>query len=364
MSEPISFLSYYYCMMMGSFMFIWILSGCSYEHPSYENICISNIDRSIREFSLDSEDPHHRVSGDRKKLLNSSTIKYNASDSGYHHDYNYGNKGSYSSCCYVVKPGDTLFYIAWITGNNCHILAQKNNISINSVLKVGQILQVGGDNEQLNDRFFRKSMQHNQNRNFDQKCNVSFCLNSCKSGSCSDNSIDGNVNGNIHHMLNKNFINLLSSSNQDFSISSSKNIASVNKEKKVELNVVNKSRIVWTWPTYGSIISSFSSLNGGNKGIDISGKLGQPIFSVASGKVVYAGNALVGYGNLIIVKHNDDFLSTYSHNETILVSEQQYVKGGQKIATMGSSDSDVIKLYFEIRYKGKSVDPLYYLPKR
>ncbi|WP_025474356.1 murein hydrolase activator NlpD, partial [Yersinia pestis] len=120
----------------------------------------------------------------------------------------------------------------------------------------------------------------------------------------------------------------------------------------------------WRWPTDGKTIDSFSASEGGNKGIDIAGSRGQPILATASGRVVYAGNALRGYGNLIIIKHNDDYLSAYAHNDTMLVREQQEVKAGQKIATMGSTGTSSVRLHFEIRYKGKSVNPLRYLPQR
>ncbi|WP_433977414.1 peptidoglycan DD-metalloendopeptidase family protein [Erwinia sp. E_sp_B01_9] len=114
----------------------------------------------------------------------------------------------------------------------------------------------------------------------------------------------------------------------------------------------------------GKIIDNFSASEGGNKGVDIAGSRGQPVISTASGRVVYAGNALRGYGNLIIIKHNDDYLSAYAHNDTMLVREQQEVKAGQKIATMGSTGTSSVRLHFEIRYKGKSVNPLRYLPQR
>ncbi len=95
----------------------------------------------------------------------------------------------------------------------------------------------------------------------------------------------------------------------------------------------------WRWPTDGKVIENFSGAEGGNKGIDIAGSKGQAIVATADGRVVYAGNALRGYGNLIIIKHNDDYLSAYAHNDTMLVREQQEVKAGQKIATMGSGRS-------------------------
>lgn len=101
-----------------------------------------------------------------------------------------------------------------------------------------------------------------------------------------------------------------------------------------------------------------------NKGLDIGGKAGDPVLAAADGRVVYAGAGLRGYGNLIILKHNNTYLSAYAHNQTLLVKEDQTVRKGQKIAEMGSSDSDRVKLHFEIRRQGKPVDPARYLPMR
>jgi len=101
-----------------------------------------------------------------------------------------------------------------------------------------------------------------------------------------------------------------------------------------------------------------------NKGLDIGGKVGDPVLAAADGRVVYAGAGLRGYGNLIILKHNNTYLSAYAHNQTLLVKEDQSVRKGQKIAEMGSSDADRVKLHFEIRRQGKPVDPARYLPMR
>ncbi len=119
----------------------------------------------------------------------------------------------------------------------------------------------------------------------------------------------------------------------------------------------------WNWPTKGKVIRTYSSRLGGNKGIDIAGKIGQPVLAASSGKVVYSGNGLAGYGNLIIVKHSEQFLSAYAHNKRLFVKEGGEVKRGEKIAELGKSGTTEPKLHFEIRYKGKPVDPLKYLPK-
>jgi lipoprotein NlpD len=120
----------------------------------------------------------------------------------------------------------------------------------------------------------------------------------------------------------------------------------------------------WQWPSSGKLIAQFQGETGLNKGIDISGKLGEPVLAAASGRVVYAGSGLSGYGKLLIIKHNETFLSAYAHNDEIAVKEGDLVKGGQKVADMGSSGTDRVKLHFEIRSDGSPVDPLRYLPKR
>jgi lipoprotein NlpD len=119
----------------------------------------------------------------------------------------------------------------------------------------------------------------------------------------------------------------------------------------------------WMWPTTsGAVLAGFDEVK--NKGLDLGGKAGDSVLAAMDGRVVYSGSGLRGYGNLIILKHNDTFLSAYAHNQTLLVKEDQSVVKGQKIAEMGQSDSDKVKLHFEIRKQGKPVDPTQYLPKR
>lgn len=120
----------------------------------------------------------------------------------------------------------------------------------------------------------------------------------------------------------------------------------------------------WKWPSNGRLIGYFSTKKPVNKGIDIDGSLGESVLAAAAGTVVYAGQGLRGYGNLVIVKHNETSLSAYAHTSRILVSEQEVVKAGQKIAEIGSTGTDKVKLHFEIRRNGKPVDPLRYLPER
>lgn len=135
-------------------------------------------------------------------------------------------------------------------------------------------------------------------------------------------------------------------------------------EKAVVASVapVNNTPLNWVWPTNGKVLGNFGEA--GSKGIQLSGVSGDPVKAVADGKVVYVGNALRGYGNLVMVKHDDNYLSVYAHNRKLLVTEGQSVKQGHKIAEMGESDSDRVKLHFEVRKSGKPVDPLGLLPAR
>lgn len=118
----------------------------------------------------------------------------------------------------------------------------------------------------------------------------------------------------------------------------------------------------WAWPASGSLMSPFDEQR--NKGLAIGGRAGDSVLAAADGRVMYAGSGLRGYGNMVIIKHNDTYLSAYAHNQTLLVKEDQVVRRGQAIAEMGSSDTDQVKLHFEIRRKGKPVDPARLLPAR
>jgi lipoprotein NlpD len=123
-----------------------------------------------------------------------------------------------------------------------------------------------------------------------------------------------------------------------------------------------EGNISWLWPATGAVLAGFDEVK--NKGVDIGGAAGDPVLAAADGRVVYVGAGLRGYGNLIILKHDNVFLTAYAHNRSLLVKEDQSVLKGQKIAEMGSSDTDRVKLHFEVRRQGKPVDPLKYLPAR
>ena len=122
-------------------------------------------------------------------------------------------------------------------------------------------------------------------------------------------------------------------------------------------------KISWRWPARGKVVSRFAAGDASRQGIDITGRQGQPIKAAAAGKVVYSGHGLRGYGNLVIIKHNETYFSAYAHNKTVFVRENEVVKLGQRIADMGRSGAEHVKLHFEIRKNGKPTNPLKYLPK-
>ncbi|BAO86962.1 peptidase M23 [Caballeronia cordobensis] len=140
--------------------------------------------------------------------------------------------------------------------------------------------------------------------------------------------------------------------------------ASAKSEASAEALSQNKAGpgVTLVWPAQGSVIRGFDGKN--SKGIDIANAAGTPVVAAATGNVVYAGNGLRGYGNMLIVKHDDEYLTAYAHNRTLLVKEGQTVQQGQQIAEMGDTDSNRTMLHFEVRYMGRSTDPARYLPPR
>ncbi len=139
-----------------------------------------------------------------------------------------------------------------------------------------------------------------------------------------------------------------------------------NQPSSVQVNPVrlNQGPVNWDWPARGSVVGTFSASGVENKGIDIAGSRGDPVVAAADGEVVYAGSGLLRYGDLLIIKHNDSFLSAYAHNSMLLVAEGDRVRQGEQIAELGSTGIDREMLHFEIRLEGKPVDPMGYLPPR
>ncbi|MDU6108472.1 MAG: murein hydrolase activator NlpD [Klebsiella pneumoniae] len=253
----------------------------------------------------------------------------------YNRKYGDIPKGSYTGgSTYTVKRGDTLFYIAWVTGNDFRDLAQRNNIPAPYALNVGQVLQV-------------TTSAQKSTAVVASQPTITY------SESSGEQSATKMLPNNKPATTTTTVVAPVTAP------------TTVSTTQPTASSTSTSSPIsAWRWPTDGKVIENFSGAEGGNKGIDIAGSKGQAIVATADGRVVYAGNALRGYGNLIIIKHNDDYLSAYAHNDTMLVREQQEVKAGQKIATMGSTGTSSTRLHFEIRYKGKSVNPLQYLPQR
>ncbi len=278
-------------------------------------------------------------------------------------DYSQIQKGSYKGNTYKVNKGDTMFLIAYLTGMDVKDLASMNNMKEPYSLSVGQTLKISNCSTKTVTTTVPVKTTAPAAPAAPAEPEVTYTpgANGTQIGS------DGTVIGPIKSGVATGGASTPAFTNNTPStpVTTTTQVETTN-NTPVNANVVAPvaSNVAWQWPTQGNVIQGFSNSDGGNKGIDISGSRGQPVKAAASGRVVYAGNALRGYGNLIIIKHNDDFLSAYAHNDKILVSDQQEVKAGQEIAKMGSTGTNAVKLHFEIRYKGKSVDPVRYLPRR
>lgn len=276
-------------------------------------------------------------------------------------DYSQIQKGSYKGSTYKVNKGDTMFLIAYLAGMDVKELAALNNMSEPYSLSVGQTLKIGKCGTKTITTTVPVNIPSTAATTAPAEPAVTYRpgANGTQIGS------DGTIIGPIKSGAGMASAAPTYNTSSNVPTAPTAPVATEN-TTPVNANVVAPiaSNVAWQWPTNGNIIQGFSSSDGGNKGIDIAGSRGQPVKAAAAGRVVYAGNALRGYGNLIIIKHNDDFLSAYAHNDKILVSDQQEVKAGQEIAKMGSTGTNNVKLHFEIRYKGKSVDPIRYLPRR
>lgn len=287
-------------------------------------------------------------------------------------DYSQIEKGSYKGNTYKVNKGDTMFLIAYLAGIDVKELAALNNMTEPYSLSLGQTLKISNCGTKTVTTTVpvkqpavattttttvaapaEPAVTYTPGANGTQMGSDGTIIGPIKSGAGVANSAPA--------MVPVATTPVTPATTPSVPTTPVENTNST----PINANVVAPiaSNVAWQWPTSGNIIQGFSNTDGGNKGIDISGSRGQAVKAAASGRVVYAGNALRGYGNLIIIKHNDDFLSAYAHNDKILVTDQQEVKAGQEIAKMGSSGTNTVKLHFEIRYKGKSVDPVRYLPR-
>ncbi len=282
--------------------------------------------------------------------------------------YSQIQKGFYDGPTYTVRKGDTMFLIAYVIGKDVKEIAALNNMSEPYQLTVGQKLKTGKSGtetitvEETVTMPVQPKVTYQQGANGTVYSSEGEITGPVKAGV-------GSANTAVKPTIQASAGNVTSSAP---TVVATTAIVEQQAQPQVKATTASTqstmaapaSSIRWVSPTAGRIVQGFSNSEGGNKGIDIAGQKGQDVRSAADGKVVYAGNALEGYGNLIIIKHNDDFLSAYAHNDRILVDEQDNVKTGQKIATMGSTGTSSNKLHFEIRYKGKSIDPMRYLPKQ
>ena len=243
------------------------------------------------------------------------------------------SKNSIKSTYYTVRKGETLYSIAWRANSDIRNIAKLNNLSSPYKIIPGQKLillkkQSGNSLQALGNKSYIKSTNRNSSKN-------------------SQKTIKKTVAPNKKQEYGKN-------------VSDHK----VREKATSQGSILSEKIREWQWPASGKVIATFSTAQQGNKGIDIVGRRGDKVRSAADGKVVYAGNALRGYGQLVIVKHNDDYLSAYAHNDKILVKEKQQVIAGDAIAKMGDTDAQRVMLHFEVRFRGKSVNPMKYLPKK
>lgn len=242
-----------------------------------------------------------------------------------------GKKVSPDQTKYLVHKGDTLYGIAWRSGMDVNTLIKRNKLKKPYTIYEGQTLILRNGSS--------KSVADSQN-------NKKSDSSSCTPQNCQENTNKGVV------------------------IQGEKAYSDSVVDEKVtkKTQVTDQKEVIkvadWVWPSKGKITKTFAQSAQGMKGISISNARGTPVLAAAAGQVVYAGDGLSGYGNLIIIKHNYDYLSAYAHNDKLLIKENEQVKMGQKIAVMGDSGTDSVRLHFDIRYRGKSVDPLRYLPKR
>ncbi|KES16141.1 Membrane protein related to metalloendopeptidase [Gilliamella apis SCGC AB-598-P17] len=262
----------------------------------------------------------------------------------YNRNYNDIPKGGYQGDTYTVKRGDTLFYIAWVTGNDYRALAAKNNIKEPFAVNVGQVLDVSGGTTVVETKKTTSTAQVVAAGNYGSATNTTTKTKPVVTTVTTTTTTTSGKDKPTNTIQTTETV--------------TEPVDTTTTEPAKLPTTSNVANIVWQWPAQGKIIEKFSNAS---KGIDISGTLGTKVVAAANGRVVYSGNALPGYGNLIIIKHNDDYLTAYAHNQTILVKEQQNVRAGEQIATMGATGTSSVRLHFEIRYKAQSVDPLKYL---
>lgn len=239
---------------------------------------------------------------------------------------------------YTVKPGDTLIRISLETGQNWRDLSAWNSLENPNLIEVGQVLRVAPPDATAS------------------AAAGSIGTKPIASPKIEARAIDPKSGASAASSASAVKPGALGASGASTPASASSEVKEA-KETSKEVDEPN-----WQWPANGPLLGGFEE--GKRKGLAIGGKAGDPVFAAADGRVVYAGSGLRGYGNLVIIKHNTEYLTAYAHNQTLLVKEDQAVRRGQKIAEMGATDAERVQLHFEIRKQGKPVDPARQLPTR
>ena len=273
---------------------------------------------------------------------------------------------------YIVQRGDTLYSIALDHGINLGELAEWNNISNPGAIKPGQRISLSVPSRQAQQPMLialphqslptSETIEGETIHRLSREEKDAQIIHEPKAHILpySDQAVV-----QLQELAHPALITPSSAlNNQDATITAHQSSRIENAPEpvnKASSAVLNSSKIDWIWPTDGRLLEGFSAQS---KGVRIAGRVGQPVLASAAGQVVYSGSGLRGYGKLLIIKHNNTYLSAYAHNSKILVLEGDAVTKGQKIAEMGNSDTDTVKLHFEIRKNGKPVDPLKFLPGR
>jgi lipoprotein NlpD len=264
---------------------------------------------------------------------------------------------------YIVKKGDTLFSIALQFGYDYKEIALSNSITAPYPIKIGQKLSFTSLNAKAIPAENKAVLLEDEDGVVISPIKMDPAASPTTSAGISAPSsvppllIEPKAFREIYSLEALNRKPIISSKPSDIKPTDIKSTDA----KQADPKPSDDENIVWTWPTQGKTIASFDGTT--NKGIDIAGTQGQSINAASGGKVIYVGSDLRGYGKLVIIKHDKTFLSVYAHNSKIVAKEGQLVTAGQKIAEMGNTDSNTIKLHFEIRQQGKSVDPAKYLPQ-
>ncbi|MGF1911133.1 peptidoglycan DD-metalloendopeptidase family protein [Vibrio kasasachensis] len=273
-------------------------------------------------------------------------------------DYDSISRGSYRGSYYEVAKGDTLYFIAYVTDRDVSDIVRYNHLQVPYTIFPGQKLKLWQPAYKA-PAYAGLGAGAKSTKAVATTATVAVAKPSVSSKN-SNQQLTKQTPTNTQQAAHKTATKEVVQSKPKEYVGSKGKQNVNNSVSKTTPNNVKVTK--WLWPTKGRVIKNFSAGDQGNKGIDIAGQRGQSILSTAAGTVVYSGNALRGYGNLVIIKHNDKFLSAYAHNDQLLVQEGQSVKSGQKIATMGNSGTNSVRLHFEIRYRGKSVNPKRYLP--